>query len=181
MNDRVVILVSGPPAAGKTTLATALAGAMRLPLISKDDIKEPLIDALGGPADDLSWSRHVGSAAWEVLWRLAARCPMAVVEANFRPGSADEQERLRRLDATIVEVHCRCPADEIARRYAERAATAHPAHPLRRLPAEMIAEFDRPMAAGEVIEVDTTEPIDANELAGRITDLLANRKATDND
>jgi predicted kinase len=154
-------------------LATALAPALRLPLISKDDIKEALTDSLDGPAGDLSWSRRVGAAAWAVLWRLAERCPSAVVEANFRPGSADEQERLRRLNATIVEIYCRCPADEVARRFAERAPTAHPAHPLTELTAEMIAEFDRPMAVAEVIEVDTTKPVALDELAGRITGLLA--------
>jgi predicted kinase len=164
MTDRLIVLVSGPPAAGKTTLATALAPALRLPLISKDDIKESLTDSLGDAAGDLAWSRRLGGAAMELLWRLAARCPSAVLDANFRPYNAYEHTRLRQLDATIIEIHCNCPADELARRFADRARTAHPAHPLTQLPAELLADYDRPMAAGDVITVDTTGSVDVDSL-----------------
>ena len=49
MDTRLIVLVSGAPAAGKTTLAIGLATALRLPL--KDDA---LVDALDGPARDLA-------------------------------------------------------------------------------------------------------------------------------
>lgn len=172
MSRRTIILVSGAPAAGKTTLATALAATLRLPLISKDDIKETLVDALAGPAADLAWSRRIGAAAMQVLWRLAERCPAAVVEANFRPHNPDEHARLHGLRAHIVEVHCVCPADELARRFAARAATAHAAHPLTALSAADIAEFDRPMGVGDVVEVDTTVPVDLDRLRTRLESLL---------
>lgn len=45
-------MVSGAPAAGKSTLARALAPRLGLPLISQDDIKETLFDALAPPAAD---------------------------------------------------------------------------------------------------------------------------------
>ena len=41
------ILVTGIPASGKSTLAAAIAGALHLPWISKDRIKELLFDRLG--------------------------------------------------------------------------------------------------------------------------------------
>jgi predicted kinase len=44
--SRTLVLVSGPPAAGKTTVALPLAAALAWPLISKDDIKEALVDVL---------------------------------------------------------------------------------------------------------------------------------------
>jgi predicted kinase len=175
MGDRVVILVSGPPAAGKTTLARALAPALGLPLISKDEIKETLIDSLGGPTEDVAWSRRVGAAAMELLWHLAARCPSAVLEANFRPRNPYEQERLRSLDAAVIELYCRCPPDEVARRFAARARTAHPAHPLQQLTAQMIAEYDRPMGVGPVITVDTGTAVDVAGLAARMAARSARR------
>ena len=172
MNNRLIILVSGAPAAGKTTLATAIAAALRLPLICKDDIKEVLVDALDGPTTDFGWSRHIGGAAMHVLWRLAERCPTAVIEANFRPHNQYEHDRIHQLDARIIEINCVCPADELARRFAQRARTAHPAHPLTELTPDLLAEYDRPMGIGQVIEVDTSAPVDLDQLTTRLESLI---------
>ena len=175
MTERRIVLVSGAPAAGKTSLARPLAGLLKLPLIAKDDIKETLVDVLGDQGGDLAWSRKIGGAAMELLWKLAERAPAAVLEANFRPYSAYERERLTRLEARIIEVYCRCPADVLMQRFHERAMTAHAAHPATDLTPEWIAEFDRPMGLGDVIEIDTTRPVEIDSLAMRITALLEHR------
>ncbi|MFL6075446.1 MAG: AAA family ATPase [Mycobacteriales bacterium] len=172
MSTRLIILVSGAPAAGKTTLAIGLAAALRLPLICKDDIKETLVDTLGGPAGDLTWSRRIGGAAMEVLWRLAERCPAAVIEANFRPHNEYEHSRLLQLQARIIEIHCVCPTDELARRFAARAPTAHAAHPLTELSTELVAEYDQPIGLGEVINIDTTRPVDLTQLTTRLASMI---------
>ena len=173
MTQRRIVLVSGPPAAGKTSLAGPLARLLGLPLIAKDDIKETLVDVLGDEDGDLAWSRKLGGAAMVLLWKLAERAPAALLEANFRPHSAYERDRLMRLDARIVEVYCRCPVDVLMRRFHERAKTAHPAHPATDLTPEWIAEFDRPFGLGHAIEVDTTQPVDVEALAARVARLLA--------
>jgi predicted kinase len=172
MSTRLILLVSGAPATGKTTLAVGLAAALNLPLICKDDIKEALVEALDGPTADLAWSRRLGGAAMQVLWRLAERCPAAVLEANFRPHSEYEQARLQQLNTRIIEVHCTCPTEELVRRFAARARTAHAAHPLTELPADLLAEYDPPMGVGDIIEVDTSRPVDLTSLAARLTSLL---------
>jgi predicted kinase len=172
MTQRRIVLVSGSPAAGKTTIAAPLAKRLGLPLIAKDDIKESLVDILGDQDGDLGWSRKVGHAAWMVLWKLAERAPAAVLEANFRPRSAYERDCLIGLDARIVEVYCRCPADVLKERFRERAKTAHPAHPATELNSAWIAEFDQPVGLGAVIEVDTTRPVDVPALAAQVANLL---------
>jgi predicted kinase len=172
VTERQIVLVSGAPAAGKTSIAVPLARLLGLPLFAKDDIKETLIDVLGDRDGDLGWSRQVGGASMELLWKLAERAPAAVLEANFRPHSAYERERLTRLEARIVEVYCRCPAEVLMRRFHDRAKTAHVAHPAMDLTPEWIAEFDRPMGLGTVIDVDTTQPVDVEALAAQVGALL---------
>ena len=56
------VLVAGWPGSGKTTLAAALATELGLPLLSKDEIKEALMDGLGRP-ETVAQSRQLGRAA----------------------------------------------------------------------------------------------------------------------
>jgi predicted kinase len=167
-----IILVSGAPGAGKTTLAKPLAAALGFALLSKDHIKETLHNAMPGPADDLPWSRKLGGASMELLWALAQRCPQVVLEANFRPHSSYEQRRLEQLTGTLVEVYCKCPPAICAQRYARRAPQSHPAHVVKELSPDFLAEFDGPMGLGNVIDVDTTQPVDIPMLATTVTRLL---------
>ncbi len=164
------MLVSGPPGAGKTTLAVPLAERLGFPLLRKDQIKETLFDALPGPSGDMAYSRRIGSAAMELLWTLAAECPQVVLEVNFRPRSELERDRIRSLNARLVEVYCRCPAEVAARRYRERAAAGsrHPAHARAHLSAGEMAEFDRPFDLGPVVQVDTIRPVDLESLIEKV-------------
>src|SRR5258708_16229188 len=102
---RQVVLVSGAPGSGKTSLAGPLAAELGFALLSKDRIKETLHDALGAPAPDLAWSRRLGAAAMELLWALAAAAPAVVLEPNFRPHSSHEQHRIPALSAPPAELN----------------------------------------------------------------------------
>jgi predicted kinase len=170
---RQIVLVSGAPGAGKSTLALPLAAELGFPLLSKDDFKETLWDALHLPAGDLAWSRKAGGAAMALMWALAARCPRAVLEAPFRTGSVLERERLAGLDAYFVEVHCCCSPAVAMRRYNERAAHRHPTHVLHTLTPEHLAEFDGPMHVGPVITVNTGAAVDIASLAQQVRQFLA--------
>jgi adenylylsulfate kinase-like enzyme len=88
-----LIVVSGAPGTGKSTIAAALGAALRFPVLSLDPVKEALADVLGLGGED--WSNQVGDAAAEVVFRLAAAFPDAVATATPgwlrtgpRPGSA---------------------------------------------------------------------------------------------
>jgi predicted kinase len=165
-----IVLVSGSPGAGKSTLAVPLARALNFTLIAKDDIKETLYETLDGRPDDREFSRKVGAASWEVLWKLASSSPEVILESNFRPKSQIEVDRLATFEGQIVEVHCCCPPEEIIRRYANRSAAGerHYAHALNEITAEQVAEFDGWMGFGTLIEVDTSSPVDIPTLAQQV-------------
>lgn len=170
---RQIVLVSGPPGAGKTTLAVPLAAQLGFPLLTKDTIKEAVWDALDSPAGDLAWSQRVGGAAMQVLWAVAACCPQAVLEANFRPHSDHERTRLIALQARIVEVYCACSPAEALRRYTERGPHRHPTHVLHTLPPESLAQYDQPFGLGPVIELDTEQPVELDRIVQQVRAHLA--------
>lgn len=170
---RQTLLISGPPGAGKSTLAKPLAEALGFALLSKDTIKEALFDSLRGPAGDQAYSKRLSAAAMDMLFALAAHCPRVVLDANFRPDDPHQREHVAALGGTLVEVHCRCAPDEAMRRYARRAETRHPTHALRRITPELIARHDPPMGLGRVIEVDANAPVDFEALLQRVRQALA--------
>ncbi|MCM4079682.1 AAA family ATPase [Paractinoplanes hotanensis] len=122
MAERIV-LVNGLPGSGKTTLATALAAELAVPLISKDAIKE----ALAAAAPQVP-AAALGRTASELMWTLAAAIPGGVVLESwwFRPRDLTfVRDGLGRAGAgQIVEVWCDVPGEVARERYARRARPA---------------------------------------------------------
>jgi predicted kinase len=170
----VVVVVQGPPAAGKTTVARELAALLHLPLIAKDTIKEALFDELG--TGDLAWSARLGAATYLVLGALveesAGTGASLVLEGNFVRGSELEAQ-LAALPTRIVQVHCSAPLELLLERYASRGR--HPGHlDNERIDALREAvesrKHDPLELPGETIRIDTSGPVDLAALAVRIAE-----------
>ena len=121
-----LIVVSGAPGAGKSTIAAALGEEFRFPVLSLDPIKEALADVLG--LGDEDWSNRVGDAAAEVVFRLSAAFPDAVAEGWWRGARRD---RAVAEFAGAIEVFCHCDPQLAAERSSMRIASGH-RHPIHR-------------------------------------------------
>jgi predicted kinase len=168
---RMFVVVTGPPASGKSTLAPALARELGLPLVAKDTIKDALMSVL--PVPDVDASRQLGTAAVAAMFAVAAESPRgAVIESNLYRSRAVAD--LRRLPGPVVEVFCRVEREIALRRYQARAASRHAGHfdSIRSADELWNDEVAEPVAGGwPLIEVDTTEPTDVGAVVRRIREL----------
>jgi predicted kinase len=168
----LLVIVTGPPAAGKTTIARALAARLRLALIAKDTIKEALFDGLG--SGDLAWSQRLGTGTCLALLALSEESVAAgaslVLEANFVRGGEIET-RLAALPARFLQIHCSAPLEVLLARYAGRER--HPGH----VDAERIealrdavatARHDPLDLPGKLVRLDTSGHVEIGDVLARL-------------
>ncbi|MGW2378313.1 MULTISPECIES: AAA family ATPase [Kitasatospora] len=162
----MLIVLSGGPGSGKTTLAHALAGALGCPAVCRDELKEGLLHAgTRSPNAD----EAVRDAFFEVLDVLVRAGVSVVAEAAYqdrvwRPFLAPLAARTE-----VRVVHCRVDPALARRRIAERLATGRhrAAHADRELLAappgagNLLDDFT-PLALPGVprLHVDTTDGYD---------------------
>jgi predicted kinase len=178
----MIIVVSGLPAAGKTTLARGLAAELSRPLFSLDAIKEALHDAPGSQRDP----KQLRCAAEAVLAALLADAPSGAVVDIWLDPTRDDRERLRSAlpaGAASCEVVCDVTAETASRRYASRQR--HSLH--RGLDGELLRRIERaahllavggsaePSGLGPVRRVDTSGEVAVPEIAAWVRTLIGSR------
>ena len=168
MADSLMIIITGPPCTGKTTLGKKLAEELHLCFISRDDLKESLFDSLGWK--DRDWSRKLGAASYHLLYHfmesLLAAGQSFIVETNFSP--AFDTSRFLELKSKYgfdsVQVHCETTDEVLYERFKARSESGerHPGHGDR----VTYDEFKKSLGknqhksldiGGTIIEVDTTD------------------------
>lgn len=157
------VLVGGWPASGKSTLSAAISKELGLIHLSKDEVKESIMDAWGAP-ETVEESRRIGVAAVHAILRVARNCPGAIIDSTWYDYTRPLVER---LPGRCVEVRCMTDLATVRSRYTARARDGRHLDGLR-VESELWARPVAPLGVGPLIEVDTTRPVDAAALAERI-------------
>jgi predicted kinase len=166
-----LVVVTGPPGAGKTTIANELRARLGLPLIAKDTLKELLGGELG--IEDRVRSQQLGLVVFEliglVVKELLAQGVSVIAEGNFTERSTLFSGLAR---SEIVQVHVTAEPETLRTRLRERD-TRHPVHYDREAADEVSARAAggewRPLAiGGRLIEIDTTVWPDLDEVLATV-------------
>lgn len=165
MDNPLLIVVTGSPASGKSTLARMLAGKLNCPLISRDELKEGLINTLGLSHSQLNRSvdLHVYETFFETIELLVSKKISIVVEAAFQ----DKLWRPKLLSllqkAAIRIIICKTDPALIKARFAKRLSDfpdREKFHGDRSLNAEQFAalveNYQPVKMEAATLQVDTT-------------------------
>jgi predicted kinase len=175
----LVLIITGAPASGKSTLGPRLASALGLPYLSKDFFKESLFETLG--VGDKAWSQRLGVASIQLLFRSAAALLQAgqslAVESNFvvRLSSPEFQALANRFGCRFIQVVCTASGPILRERFERRVVSGerHPGH----ADAETLDEWRAALVdnrwealdlPGPVFSVDTEGNIQVEALVARI-------------
>jgi predicted kinase len=169
MPTPVLILITGAPCTGKTTIAQHLAGKFQLPIVHKDGIKERLFDRLGWKTDR-QWSKLLSLASFDLLYFFIETQIKAgqslIAEANFK---ADFDTPLilglQELHAfTTFQIYCYADREILLQRFVERGNSTerHAGHidqvMVTDIQTSLLKNEYRPLeVGGQLIEINTTD------------------------
>jgi len=168
MNKPLLVVVTGRPASGKTTLAHILSKEIKCPLLSRDELKEGYVNTL-----DIEHCRLDNSAAWhiynsffEAIDLLISKDISVIVEAAFQDKLWKPKLSQLSDKAEIKIIICNTSPDIAKARFAGRLLSdpdRNKYHGDKFLnsvkgPDRLMAEHYAPVnIAAPTLEVDTTE------------------------
>lgn len=163
-----VIIISGSPGTGKTTLSKHVAQILHVPVIHRDAIKETIFDSLGW--SDRAWSKKTGITSYRLLYYflevlLQTRCHF-MVESNFSATFDTPQfmklQQLYPYNALQIVCHTDLPVLVERLRHRSQTAERHPGHSdheeMATLTPDMLIGEAIPLGLdGPVLSIDTTD------------------------
>ena len=128
-----LVVVSGPPATGKTSIAKKMAAELGIPFITKDTLKERLYETFGhGDGVEDAIDRAALAMLFSVVESNLAAGVSVMAESNFDARSDVQpfRELCAAHDVRIVQVHMDRDTERLLEHFAERSASGdrHPGH-----------------------------------------------------
>ncbi|MFA5894583.1 MAG: AAA family ATPase [Candidatus Shapirobacteria bacterium] len=186
-----LIVITGAPGTGKTTIAKKISEEFSLPLIIKDKIKESLFDNLGWDIpgwDPDSWQKKIGIGSIELMHYfsriLISKTVSHIIESNFVPKFADQKltDLRTKYPFSIFQIYVKCDHKVLIDRFKKRVSdpSRHPGHGEETYFDELeealsTNRFDKLSVFDDIFEIDTTnfDKIDYQELSARLSQFLS--------
>jgi predicted kinase len=182
-----VVLITGEPGSGKTTLGLELARTIRVPFIARDDVRAGLFFTAGGwsaKPTGVPTAQHAVETFLRIVENVAGLGVSCVVEYVVRRGQADDLRRIEAVaDCVVLHTWCADALERFVRRNTAdplvnrqpvldalgyetiRDHTAAAAERMRSVAREMRRDFDLP-----VMSVNTDDGY--NPDMGQIVDFV---------
>jgi len=181
MSKPLLIIISGLPGTGKTTISKRIAKELSLPLINRDEIKEALFDTLG--IKDREWSKKLGVASYKILYQIIDSFLQAnrtiIIESNFKPEFDDKRfldlQKIYKFES--IQIICKTDGEILFERFKKRSESGerHPGH----VDDQNYDEFKEILLQGkyqalnlgsDTLDIDTTnfDTIDYNSIFSAI-------------
>lgn len=162
-----IIIITGHPGSGKTSIAKNLADTHKVMVVTKDALKERMFDALG--ANDKNWSLKVSAAAHRIMDDIVKEQlrigQSIIVESNFKPDI--DSRRFTKLaeeyDTECLQILCQAESSMLFDRWVARIEKGerHGGHVEEISLDEIKENFTKPYEPlalpGVLVAIDTTD------------------------
>ena len=163
-----LIITTGRPAAGKSTLAKWLSKELGIPFFSKDNVREVLFESLG--SKDRKWAQTLGRTSVDIMFYLAemqfeAGCSV-ILDNSFDPSlSASRFQALKaKYGIETIQIVCDSDQETLFNRFRERAIAGnrHQGHGDNDVLEDLRVYLGKEQSlvmdiGGTIIGVDTTD------------------------
>jgi predicted kinase len=124
-NKPNLVIISGLPGVGKTTLGKKIADKFGFVFVSMDALKEVMWDTMGHEFE-FEFTDKVGKTAFELLFHFIelslSKCVSLVIEAHFHPELNNERfNKLKeKYGTSLIQIYCDCETEALRKRFNER-------------------------------------------------------------